>query len=82
MKNSLIEQCLANSQVSYKVNTAYVERNNLTLRQHNHRVERKTQGFSKEVEYMVGHNSFSIGYYNLCLPHSSLEKYEGGREAS
>ena len=43
----LLNKCLKNSSVSYQVNTFAVERSNLTLRQHNHRIERKSQGFSK-----------------------------------
>ena len=26
---------------------------------------------------MDGHNFFTIAYYNICLPHSSLLQYEG-----
>ena len=72
----LLDNCLKTSPVSHSINTSYVERSNFTLRQHNHRIERKSQGFSKKIEYMVGHNSLSIAYYNFCLPHSSLLKYQ------
>ena len=75
----LLNKCLKKSSVSYQVNTFAVERSNLTLRQHNHRIERKSQGFSKKLEYMMNHNHLSINYYNLCLRHSSLTQYEGGK---
>ncbi len=75
----LLDEYIANSSVSHQMNTFAVERNNLTLRQHNHRIERKSQGFSKKFKYMQGHNSFVANYYNFCLPHSSLAEYEGGK---
>ena len=74
----LLKRCLSNSSVSYQINTSFVERSNLAMRQHNHRVERKTQGFSKEYKYLKGHNSLAISYYNLCLPHSSLLEHKDG----
>lgn len=73
----LLKKCLNNSAVSYTINTSFIERSNLTVRQHNHRNERKTQGFSKNFDYHSGHTSLTISYYNLCLPHSSLKKYNG-----
>lgn len=73
----LLESCLNNSHVSYTINTSFIERSNLTVRQHNHRNERKTQGFSKDYDFHDGHTSLTISYYNFCLPHSSLKKYNG-----
>lgn len=69
----LLEEKLTNSKVSFTMNTSYIERSNLTMRQHNHRVERKTQGFSKLLEYHKYQTSLTIAYYNFCLPHRSLE---------
>ena len=66
---------LNNSSVSIKVNTAFIERSNLTMRQHNKRVERKSQGFSKMQYFFEKQMSLSIAYYNFCLPHSSLKYY-------
>jgi hypothetical protein len=43
-----ISHRLEESPVSNKVNTAHLERNNLTLRQNNRRLTRKTNGFWKE----------------------------------
>lgn len=73
--DKLIEECILKSKVSHTINTSFIERSNLTMRQHNHRVERKSQGFSKELEYHKYQNSLSIAYYNFCLPHRSLRYY-------
>lgn len=75
----MLESCLSKSIVSYTINTAFIERSNLTLRQHNHRVERKSQGFSKMREYFNYQTSLTISYYNFCLHHSSLLYYEGDK---
>ena len=72
----LLQKCLDKSLVSHKINTSYIERSNLTMRQHNHRVERKSQGFSKEYDYFEYQLSLSIAYYNFCLPHRGLTYYE------
>lgn len=74
-----INKCLNKSFVSCKINTAFIERSNLTMRQHNKRVERKSQGFSKEKYFFEKQMSLSIAYYNFCLPHSGLKFYLGDR---
>ena len=73
----LLEDCLRKSFESNTINTSYVERCNLTMRQRNHRVERKSQGFSKLLTFHKAQMTISIAYYNFCLPHSSLKKYQG-----
>jgi len=70
---SKLEEVLNNSPVSFKVNTAFIERSNLTIRQHNKRVERKSQGFSKIKNFFEKQLSLSIAYYNFCLQHMSLK---------
>ena len=55
-----------------KINTAYVERVNLTLRHLVSRLHRKTLCFSKKREYLEYHLHLSIAYYHLVLYHSSL----------
>jgi hypothetical protein len=59
--------------------TAFIERSNLTMRQHNKRVERKSQGFSKEKCFLEKQMSLSIAYYNFCLPHGGLKYYLGDK---
>ena len=65
------------SPASNTINISYVERCNLTMRQRNHRVERKSQGFSKLPAFHKAQMRISIAYYNFCLHHSSLKRYEG-----
>ena len=70
-----VNNCLSQSPVSTAINTAFIERSNLTVRQHNKRVERKTQGFSKLKYFFKKQMSLSIAYYNFCLPHGSLKYF-------
>ena len=70
-----VNNCISQSPVSYTINTAFIERSNLTVRQHNKRVERKTRGFSKLKYFFKKQMSLSIAYYNFCLPHGSLKYF-------
>jgi IS1 family transposase len=65
---------LAALPTSTTVNTSYVERENLTLRQHNRRLTRKTNGFSKELTWLEKQLWLSLAYYHLVLPHESLRR--------
>jgi IS1 family transposase len=47
-----IDRQLAASSTSNAINTSFVERDNLTWRQHNRRLTRKTTAFSKELPWM------------------------------
>lgn len=68
----LIEQRLAESPVSTAINTSFVERDNLTQRQSNRRLTRRTNGFSKELTWFEKQLWLSLAYYHLVLPHHSL----------
>ena len=68
-----LNKCINNSFVSNKINTSFIERSNLTMRQLNKRVERKSQGFSKLKYFFEKQMSLSIAYYNFCLPNSGLK---------
>lgn len=69
-----IEACLQKSSTRQKINTSFVERQNLTLRQHNRRLTRKTNGFSKELSWLEKQLWLSLAYYHLVLPHLSLRR--------
>ncbi len=75
-----IKKVLEQSPVSRTVNTAYVERNNLNLRQHSRRLTRKTNGFSKIKRNLEAQVLLVMAYYNFVRPHCSLKiKGEGER---
>ena len=65
---------LAASSTSTTINTSFVERDNLTWREHNRRLTRKTTGFSKELPWMEKQLWLSLAYYHFCLPHISLRE--------
>jgi IS1 family transposase len=69
-----IQARLASSTTSTLINTSFVERENLTLRQENRRLTRKTNGFSKELPWLEKQLWLSLGYYHLVLPHDSLRQ--------
>jgi hypothetical protein len=59
---------------STTVNTSYVEREHLTLRQHNRCLTRQTNAFSKELTWLEKPLGLSLAYYHLVLPHESLRQ--------
>ena len=63
---------LAQSPVSQRINTSFVERDNLTQRQQNRRLTRRTNGFSKDLTWFEKQLWLSLAYYHLVLPHASL----------
>jgi IS1 family transposase len=50
---------------SKKINTAYVERSNGTLRQHDSHLQRKTLKFAKEKQLLKAKLAIIIAYYNF-----------------
>jgi len=54
------------------ISTAYIERQNLTLRHENKRLTRKTIAFSKESDWLKYQLMFYQSFYNLCRPHRGL----------
>lgn len=55
-----------------KINTAYVERDNLASRQSNGRLVRKTLSHSKKDYYLQRHIDFEDAVFNFVRPHESL----------
>jgi hypothetical protein len=61
------------------VSTSYIERQNLTCRQDNNRISRKTIGFSKESEPLDQQLTLYFAKFNFCRKHRSLRyKDENG----
>jgi IS1 family transposase len=54
------------------VSTSYIERQNLTCRQDNNRISRKTIGFSKENEPLDQQLTLYFAKFNFCRKHRSL----------
>lgn len=65
---------LATSKVSAAINTAFVERENGTMRQHNRRFSRKTLAFSKTASRVDRQMDLCVGYYHFCLAHGGLRE--------
>jgi len=65
-------QRLRASPVSRAINTAFVERMNLTWRLFNRRLTRKTLGFSKQRTWLEWHLHLTLAYYHFVRPHKSL----------
>lgn len=57
------------------ISTSLIERLNLTLRQDNNRISRKTIGFSKKREWLDKQMTLYFANFNFCREHGSL-KYE------
>ena len=56
------------------ISTSLIERLNLTLRQDNNRISRKTIGFSKKIEALKKQMNLYFANYNFCRGHSSLRQ--------
>ena len=72
-----IEEHLARSP-SAKINTAYIERSNGTLRQHDGNLHRKSLFFAKESDLFESRIAITIAYYNFVKSHSTLSKNPDG----
>jgi len=69
-----LEEYLKRSPASRHINTAFVERQNNTMRQHNRRFTRKSLGFSKKRYWLERQLHLCVGYYHFCLPHGGLRE--------
>lgn len=65
---------VAMSVVSCHINTSFIERLNLSVRQENRRCQRKTLGFSKEGAMLDAQLALYQAYYNLVRPHRALRQ--------
>jgi len=67
-----IAQILKTDGCGTQINTAYVERDNLTSRQSNGRLVRKTLSHSKKEYFLRQHIALEDATYNFVRPHSAL----------
>jgi len=58
----------------WQINTAFVERINLTIRQHGAAVERRVSTLCKGEDGVRQQLVMFQVYYNMCLPHASLRQ--------
>src|SRR5207302_3003303 len=58
----------------WQINTAFVERINLTIRQHVAAVGRRVSTLCKDEDGLRQQLALYHGYYNFCLPHASLRQ--------
>ena len=73
-KEGDIEVILKASGCGSQINTAYVERNHLTMRQNVGRLVRKAPSFSKSAHYLQRHIDLEDAVYNFVKPHRSLRQ--------
>jgi len=67
-----VQQVLA--ACGWQINTSFVERLNLTIRQHVAAVGRRVSTLCKSEDGLGQQLSLSHCYYNFCLPHASLRQ--------
>jgi hypothetical protein len=60
-----------------EISTSLLERQNLTLRQDNNRVSRKTIGFSKKLKGLYYQMRLYCTHFNFCREHEGLTKEVG-----
>jgi IS1 family transposase len=67
-----IDHAIAVSNVSNRINTSFIERANLTLRNHNRKLTRKTLCFAKIKQSLEAQTTIVVTYYNFSRPHRGL----------
>jgi IS1 family transposase/transposase-like protein len=68
----VVEATLKDCGVGQSINTAFIERLNLTIRQHVAALARKVIQLAKTETGLDNQLTLSQNYYNFCLPHASL----------
>ena len=66
----VIQETLA--QLGWQINTAFIERANRTFRQHISALARRTASLAKTDQGLRRQTLLWWGYYNFCLPHTTL----------
>ena len=67
-----LEAALFHSEDSSTLNTSFVERHNLTIRQGCSYLGRRTPCHARRTEFLEGHVALLMAYYNFVRPHSAL----------
>jgi IS1 family transposase len=67
-----IEGIIESSKVSKTINTSFIERANLTLRNQNKKLARKTLCFAKQKRALEAQTNIVVTYYNLSRPNRGL----------
>jgi transposase-like protein/IS1 family transposase len=68
-----LERALLHSEDSSTLNTSFVERHNLTIRQSSAYLNRRTPCHARRTEFLVGHMALLTTYYNFVRPHMALK---------
>jgi len=69
---AMVEHILSQTGVGKIINTAFIERLNLTIRQHVAALGRKVMSLAKTKLGLEAQLALCQTYHNFCLPHSSL----------
>ena len=73
-----VKTTIEQSPVSKHVNNSFVERNNLTMREGNRRLTRKTLGISKMKPPLISSLTLYFGYYHFVKTHKGLRVEDVG----
>jgi hypothetical protein len=75
----VVKRIIFGKDIDHKmISTSYIERQNLTCRQDNNRISRKTIGFSKETKELDNQMTRYFAHFNYCRKHRAL-KYRNER---
>jgi hypothetical protein len=67
-----IDHAIEASNVRNRINISFIERTNLTLRNHNRKLTRKTLCFAKIKQSLEAQTTIVVTYYNFSTPHRGL----------
>ncbi|MDA2937685.1 hypothetical protein MYX75_05405 [Acidobacteria bacterium AH-259-A15] len=68
-----LEQALFHSEDSSTLNTSFIERHNLTIRQGCSYLGRRTPCHARRTEFLEGQVALLMAYYNFLRPHTALK---------
>lgn len=74
--SKVVKKVIFGENINHKmISTNLIERQNLTFRQDNNRISRKTLGFSKKIKELTNQMTLYFANFNFCRPHGSLKKH-------